>query len=356
MAETNNDAPSPAAPSPARLRAEARKQKILSKGNDRLAKITGAMKGHQVESQSKDSESALVPEPPDVDISLIDQSASTAASSSSSSFQKSNENLRSRKASQNSGVLRSSSSNSFKNESTGINSQKNDPIFEMMKSMGLGALPTDFGSDNPLLGNGPDGGRTVHPLMQQAFSGANPEINMNQAVINKTCFERLYPLINLLIVSGLISSSIVWWSPISSYLRDFYGYESNGDQKNKVLNVKEEWDALYPEGSSAIVRQALGPVPVFWMFLTIELGLQATRLFFNRNSTKSPGFMNTLIMSLPTPYSNLAYTILRYVSIFNSLIDDISLLIFGVGCAVVWLEFINLPDHLNALKVLILPP
>lgn len=39
--------PSDSQPSPARQRAEARKQKILTRGNDRLAKITGAMKGHQ---------------------------------------------------------------------------------------------------------------------------------------------------------------------------------------------------------------------------------------------------------------------------------------------------------------------
>ena len=43
--ENTSQATDAANPSPARLRAEARKQKILSKGNDRLAKITGAMKG-----------------------------------------------------------------------------------------------------------------------------------------------------------------------------------------------------------------------------------------------------------------------------------------------------------------------
>lgn len=150
-----------------------------------------------------------------------------------------------------------------------------DPMLQMMKAMGLelpnpGGLPSDqmFGTEG-----------APNPMMQQAFAGLSGMQMGGQPAREKTWADRIFPLINLLTVVGLVVSAVLWWNPLSNYWRQLQG----SGQINEHLNVdlKAEWETLYPTGSTPSVRQALGPAPVFWMFVTIELALQATRYMFN---------------------------------------------------------------------------
>ncbi|KAH9465669.1 hypothetical protein Pst134EA_013551 [Puccinia striiformis f. sp. tritici] len=339
MADDNsNTTTEPAAPSPARLRAEARKQKILSKGNDRLAKITGAMKSSHTYPHSETEKVST--EPPDVDISKLDTtekpSNTLPSSSINSNSTQQKMNLPENLAQQ----LRSDPLMDRSSMNSSIPPNATDPMLQMMKAMGLelpnpGGMPSDqmFGTE----------GGMPNPMMQQAFAGLGGMQMGNQPGREKTWVDRIFPLLNLFTVIALVVSAVLWWNPLSSYWRLLQGSGST-DQDLKV-DLKAEWDALYPSGSTPAVRQALGPAPVFWMFVTIELTLQATRWMFNWGSAPPPGLFDTLISSLPRPYSTLASTAMKYFTITSSLIDDLCLLIFGVGCAVLWLEWKDLTDH-----------
>ncbi|OAV96280.1 hypothetical protein PTTG_03481 [Puccinia triticina 1-1 BBBD Race 1] len=331
------------APSPARLRSEARKAKILARGNDRLAKITGAMKSSQIYPHSEAEKVST--EPPDVDISKLDSTdrppnssnAGTKPPSSSTSSISTSQKMN--VPEQPTRQLRSDPSLDRLSMNSSIPPNAADPMLQMIKAMGLempnsGGLPSDqmFGTE-----------AAPNPMMQQASAGLSGMQMGNQAPREKTWVDRIFPLLNLLTVIGLVVSAVLWWNPLSNYWRVLQGSSPIAEDSN--IDLKAEWEALYPSGSTPAVRQALGPAPVFWMFVTIELALQATRWMFNWGSASSPGLLDTLIMSLPMPYSTLASTAMKYFAITSSLIDDLCLLIFGVGCAVLWLEWKDLSDH-----------
>jgi len=344
--ENTSQATDAANPSPARLRAEARKQKILSKGNDRLAKITGAMKGSHTYIHSESE--PVASEPPDVDISKLDSNDPPPNSSSAeprllpSSSTSSTSTPQKQSIPDERSTKKNHADQSIKNRppmNSSIPPNAADPMLQMMKAMGLelpnpGGLPSDqmFGTEG-----------APNPMMQQAFAGLSG-MQMGQPAREKTWADRIFPLINLLTVVGLVVSAVLWWNPLSNYWRLLQGAGQINNEHLKV-DLKAEWETLYPTGSTPSVRQALGPAPVFWMFVTIELALQATRFMFNWGSAPAPGLLDTLIFSLPRPYSTLASTAVKYFHITSSLIDDLCLLIFGVGCAVLWLEWKHLSDH-----------
>jgi hypothetical protein len=133
-----------------------------------------------------------------------------------------------------------------------------------------GVLPSDkmFGTEG-----------APNPMMQQAFAGLSGMQMGGQPARRKTWVDRVFPLLNLLAVVGLVTSAVFWWNPLTNYWRQLQG--SGPVDANVKVDLKAEWEALYPSGSTPSVRQALGPAPVFWMFVTIELALQATRWMFN---------------------------------------------------------------------------
>lgn len=328
-------------PSPARLRAEARKQKILSKGNDRLAKITGAMKGTHFNSQPetvKDEAS----EPPEVDISLLNSNDQPSPSNSSkppgSSSEPSLVNREKKLHRQSSKKSRSDLVSDPSLIPPPMTSNDSDPMLQMMRAMGL-ELPNLNGMPSSTF----DPGCTPNPIMQQTLAGLNGMSMANQQPIPKNWVDRVFPLLNLIAITGLILAAKMWWVPMTDYWRLFQDLGSN--DRNSQIDLQAEWAALHPAGSTPAVRHALGPAPVFWMFVTFELTLQATRWMFNRGSATPPGLLGTLIYSLPRPYSILASTAMKYFAIISSLVDDLCLLVFGVGCAVMWLEWRNLNDH-----------
>ncbi|MBW0490973.1 hypothetical protein O181_030688 [Austropuccinia psidii MF-1] len=357
MAEDVPSSPGPstgsAAPSPAKLRAEARKQRILSHGNVRLAKITGAMKNRyvsisEVDGAQASNQDSSAPEPPDVDISQLDSEKPPAQSVVQPISLNSGQSI--------SGNSIAKQSASFVNQDEYLNyvnrgrgMQENppptspfpDPMLQMIKAMGL-EIPTGGLLSESML----DNQANANPMLQQTFSDMNGGA---QQPTGKTWNDQIFSILNLLIVGGLVLSAMFWWSPMSAYWSQF---QSLSPRKDEEIDLNAEWAALHPPGSSPAVRQALGPAPIFWMFVTIELALQATRWIFNTRPA-SPGLLGTLAYSLPRPYSTFAATGMRYYAILSSLIDDLSVLVFGVGCAVVWLEWQNSSD--KSFQALVFP-
>ncbi|KAH9465663.1 hypothetical protein MJO29_007373 [Puccinia striiformis f. sp. tritici] len=233
-------------------------------------------------------------EPADVDISKLDPTKNPSnrlpSSSTNSNSTQQKMNLPENSARQ----LRSDPS-----MNSSIPPNASDPMLQMMQAMGLelpnpGGMPSDqmFGTE----------GGMPNPMMQQAFAGLSGMQMGNQPGREKTWVDQIFPLLNLFTVISLVVSAVLWCNPLSSYWRLLQG--SGSTHQDLKVNLKAEWDALYPSGSTPAVCQALGPAQVFWMFVTIELTLQATKWMFNWCSAPPPGLLNTLINLLPRPYSS----------------------------------------------------
>ncbi|EGG12920.1 uncharacterized protein MELLADRAFT_114977 [Melampsora larici-populina 98AG31] len=272
-------------PSPARQRAEARKQKLLTQGNDRLAKITGAMKGHQPAPSSTQS-SPPIPstetpqDPPEIDISNL-STTSTPTLHSSDSNMKLNQPI-------------STPSSHLGSLNPGNDSIVDDSMFEMMKSMGL-QLPPGF--DPSAFKN------------QTQFDPSNLSPN-NQAMSSSHWTDSIFPILTITFILGLV----------------YTNYSSQS-----TLQV--------PDHALGITNPNLNPTPIFWMFVTIELSLQATRWFFKRNTPQSSGMLRTLAGSLPSPYSNLISIGIKYFDFFDQFLNHFCCLVFGVGLLLIYLDW-----------------
>ncbi|ORX47067.1 hypothetical protein DM01DRAFT_1386061 [Hesseltinella vesiculosa] len=76
-----------------------------------------------------------------------------------------------------------------------------------------------------------------------------------------------------------------------------------------------------------------GHVPLFWYFATMELGLQSARFFYQKGQIATVSTLGALATQLPPPLNQIVTIFLRYRLIWTCLVQDISVLLFIIGCA-----------------------
>lgn len=72
-------------------------------------------------------------------------------------------------------------------------------------------------------------------------------------------------------------------------------------------------------------------VPLFWYFITIELGLQSARMFYQQGTMPPTSTIATLATQLPHPLGSIITIFLRYRLIWTCLSQDICILVFIIG-------------------------
>ncbi|CEP07366.1 hypothetical protein [Parasitella parasitica] len=72
-------------------------------------------------------------------------------------------------------------------------------------------------------------------------------------------------------------------------------------------------------------------VPLFWYFVTIELGLQSARLFYQQGTMPPTSTIASLATQLPHPFGTIITVFLRYRLIWTCLSQDICILVFIIG-------------------------
>lgn len=82
----------------------------------------------------------------------------------------------------------------------------------------------------------------------------------------------------------------------------------------------------------------LSTLPLFWILLSLEMLLQATRIaIFSRKTRPPPSMLAMLAGMLPIPNLGLMISLVsRYLALVNAFINDLSLLVFVFGVAVLW--------------------
>jgi hypothetical protein len=79
--------------------------------------------------------------------------------------------------------------------------------------------------------------------------------------------------------------------------------------------------------------------PLFWYFVTVELGLQSARMFYHKGGAP-PSTLATFAAQLPNPFGNIITIFLRYRLIWTCLVQDCSILIFIIGLSQVVSTFL----------------
>ncbi|KAH9819209.1 hypothetical protein DFH28DRAFT_1105623 [Melampsora americana] len=288
-------------PSPARQRAEARKQKLLSQGNDRLAKITGAMKGHQTNPTHPNTLSHQIShttaDPPEIDISHLSSETNLKTKSTESVLNS------------NPSIFKSDQPSSF----NPINSNQTDSILneekmlEMMNSMGLQLPP-----------NLPLSSSSLHHSKSNLES-LNDELHSNHRS------DLVLTFFTLVFILGLV-------------------YFTNS-QSQAFVNIQNS--------ESIITSSNLDSNQIFWMFVTIEIGLQFIRSCFKNKSNQPNGILLHLSKSLPLPYSSLISMIFNQFQTIQSILNHFSILIFFLGLSLIYVDFRLHSDRSNWLEFLL---
>ncbi|KIY52937.1 hypothetical protein FISHEDRAFT_34225 [Fistulina hepatica ATCC 64428] len=310
--------------SAAAARAEARRKAILSRGTDRLAKLTTSARGEDAPAYVHDD-----PPLPNLSTGLRSFVGEESADMPKPRSVSSN--------SQNTPTLRSVSAAS--RESTVV-----DPLEDFMRNMGNtedrqqfmlsllgGRTPQPPGSGAPPPAVDTNTDDPLAAMLQQfgiapqaGVKGASPKIVMAEKQ-PPTLFQRLIPLLHLILTWGLLVY-FVFLRP-SSVANDV----SEGvDGASKWWR----WAELGRRPPTAAAWQDDFLLSFFRVFLAVQIVLQSMRIFSGFDTFRVPSLLGLVMPHLPAPFPAIIAHTFKYMQMSSIVLNDIALLIVGLGFVV----------------------
>ncbi|SCV71646.1 BQ2448_3234 [Microbotryum intermedium] len=331
-----------------RAKAAARQAKLLAKSNERLAKITGAAKGEG--RVISDAAVGIAPRPmpssppPPRSLAPLDDEDPAEVDLAAASI-----NARANALAQLDPQQQAQFDEMFGGAGAAVGGAPGaDPFAQMMAQMMGGAAP-GMGGDPNATGPSPfgPGGANMFANLMNAQSGGAGGGAPGQPGVSafpptpKTWLDRVFPLIHLVSMIALSVYAIVYvepakkfgqygWMGIGSKI-DWAGWARLGATKPVQGRIAGQVDQLAGVGLSV--------VPLLWMFVSVELVLQTSRLFLLRNRAPAPSMLNSVLplVSQFSPQLGLIIsTAVRYMTLVTVLLNDISVVVFCIGAATVY--------------------
>ncbi|KZT35453.1 hypothetical protein SISSUDRAFT_1008775, partial [Sistotremastrum suecicum HHB10207 ss-3] len=303
----------------AKDRAEARKKALLSRGGDRLKKLTSSARGEDAPQFSHDDDPPLpslrafvgeetpVPTPP-----LSSNRTPTGFDAAPGAAM----------------------GNAWSPEQQAQAEQMMRSIFGgsmPFPGAGAGVNPGLPPPANPfLLPNEGDGSEQIPPMpmganplqsLMSAFGGegqfpSGPQVSPPKP---RTLLEKLLPLIHLVSTLALLAYFIFVQEPKS---RAF------GDPQS----VWARWG--YLSRHSPTEKAFTSPVnfaPLFWAFTTLEIVLHSTRIFTAPAPVQLPTLVSIALPHLPPKFQSYIVHFYNYSRMLSAVLDDLTTLLFGLG-------------------------
>ncbi|GAA5952131.1 hypothetical protein JCM3765_005205 [Sporobolomyces pararoseus] len=313
-----------------RVKAAERQARLLAKSQARLEKITGAAKGEGriisdssvgiSSSPKQPPPAAAAPRPPRslADINNLDGAGGGGEDPAEIDLASLNGSFQQQLAALNGGG----------GAGAGAAPQGGDLFSQMMAQMAAGGA----GGQNPFAAFGEAGAggansAASNPFAQQQTQSPPPPPQP------KTFLDKVFPLIHLLAMVGLAIYSVIWWEPSKRF--GLYG-------SSEFAGIDwSAWGALASKRQpkdTGIVGQVLGTqlaeIPLLWMFVSVELVLQTSRIFLLRNRAPTPSMLNSILplLSQFSPQLGLILeTLNKYFQLFSTCLNDLAVLIFTIG-------------------------
>ncbi|PPQ98967.1 hypothetical protein CVT24_003463 [Panaeolus cyanescens] len=351
----------------AAARAEARKKAILSRGNDRLAKLTTSARGEEAPylhddpplvSMSKASrnflgeESADMPTPQRVSVSPSPSpgpAGGSASASTNASPQPSTQ--RGTTPSRNANIFEGLGSSNPADPSVWLPEQQQQFLQALMNaSMGapgqgqsqapplplsspigdpIGPVdPTAGMENNPfaaLLGaGGPGAGGPQNPLFPPGMMPVQPEPPKEQ-----TKLQKALPLIHLVAMWCLLAYFVLWVEPNT--------YMATTGRVDGGVFTSSFWARWADLGTGRWTAEKarrlflVQAVPFFWAFTTLQIALHSLRIFSGYNAVQPPTLLALALPHLPPPIPSLIINSLKYVQMGSLFLDDLAVIVVGLG-------------------------
>ncbi|KAF8972577.1 hypothetical protein BDZ97DRAFT_1901133 [Flammula alnicola] len=253
----------------AAARAEARRKAILSRGTDRLAKLTTSARGEDAPAYLHDGE----------DSSNMPSPAARASPSPSPSPQPAR---------------------------TTTDPSRNTNMFE-----GLGANAPD-----------PSAGGVAGGGMFPPFGPGWVEPK------EKSKLQKVLPLLHLLAMWCLLAYFVLWGEP--KVHKDLTG-EDLGLGVMGLWKRWADLGQKSPLLANSLQTFRIHVVPFFWAFTTLQIGLHSLRIFSGFDSVQPPTLVALALPHLPPPLPSIIINSLKYMQMGSLFLDDLSGLVVGIG-------------------------
>ncbi|GAC75516.1 hypothetical protein PANT_16d00020 [Moesziomyces antarcticus T-34] len=347
----------------ARLKREARKARILSKGSDRLARITNTGRGEGASAYLNDTTPSLpsTPKPNDATAAAAAAAASVARADDDDPLEVDISTLP-RRGGPFGAPFGEDATNPFLMGGSGAGAGEAQNPMEALMAMMQGG-PPGAGGPGGAPGQQPDMSGLppqLAAMMQQLgaagggggpFGGA-PGAAMPTAVKTKSLTERLFGVVQATLIVALAilaaktslfdtdHSSVVPDSVTDTFTRDapavgvLQRWARLGYQRPSV----DEWGLNPASTLSSLSMGPLSSLPLFWIFLGLEIVLQAVRIAVVAKKTPAPpSMLASLTAMLPIPNLHLAISLVgKYLALINAFVNDIAILVFVFGATVLW--------------------
>lgn len=154
----------------------------------------------------------------------------------------------------------------------------------------------------------------------------------------KSLLDKLFPVVHLLSMVALAVYAIGWLEPARKF--GLYGWMGVGGKIDWSA-----WGALSRRRPGALDSAAtelgvgLAEVPLIWLFVSVELILQTTRLFLVRNTAAPPGLLTSflpLVAQFSPQLALLINTGFKYLALLSIMLNDLAVLVFCIGLAVIY--------------------
>ncbi|KDR68664.1 hypothetical protein GALMADRAFT_104453 [Galerina marginata CBS 339.88] len=315
----------------AAARAEARRKAILSRGTDRLAKLTTSARGEDAPAYLHDggpliSHNMPTPARTSVSPSPGPQPAGTRRGTTPS---------------RNANIFESLAGNAT-DPSVWLPEQQQQFMQALMNaSAGPPSQPSPFGEpqdpippmDNPfaaLLGPqaaaGAGGG--MFPPMGPGMAGKFPLSAALGEPKPKNKLQKVMPLLHLIAMWCLLAYFVLWAEPMA------YREAVSEDMGLTAVSFWRRWADLgqkNPSASNAMQTFRLQIVPFFWAFTTLQIALHSLRIFSGFDTVQPPTLLALALPHLPPPLPSLIINSLKYMQMGTLFLDDLSGIVVGIG-------------------------
>ncbi|KAJ6569402.1 hypothetical protein B0H19DRAFT_1257055 [Mycena capillaripes] len=344
----------------AAARAEARRKAILSRGTDRLAKLTTSGRGE---------DAAYAPEVADPPLPTFPTSAPTNLGNfvgEETPMPRPRSRVPSRTNANANGATQANPSNPFgmpdpsawsAEQQTqflqalmgGGGSPPSMPALTSGAGAGLGGSPAP--EANPFAGMGMEnnpfaammaaaaggGGGAGFPPMGADAGMPGMGMGMGKApemTPPKTLAQRLMPALHLIAVWTLLLYFVFVQEPAT------HDVTSGGVGEPGGIGFAWRWRQLIGGAKGGLGAFASGwgvhALPFFWAFVTLELVLHSLRIFSGFDAFRPPTLLALALPHLPPPIPSVIVHSMKYLQMGSMFLDDIAAVIVGIGL-VIWL-------------------
>lgn len=331
----------------AAARAEARRKAILSRGSDRLAKLTTSARGENAPAYMHDDpplpnlstdlkafvgEETTMPTPPTISPSPTPTSRSTRTVSAPAATSSANEELKHTDV---------APQHFETTPDPTVWSPEHQRAF-MQAIMTGAALPQHGPESLPI---SPIGGEYVDPTlppMDNSFAamlfpqqqgqglGTGMGVGMGNGAGKGVApdlplpsrLQQLMPFVHLVMMWCLLAYFVMWEEPRVYEQRNI----------GREFGVWRRWAELCmkPIGITAQMLQ-IQIVPFFWAFTTLQIVLHSLRIFSGFDAVQPPTLIALALPHLPPTVSSIIMNTLKYLQMGSLFLDDLSGLVVGLG-------------------------